>query len=116
MEFQQGQNYVDVFRCAIATSFISLSWCVLYFVVLCTHLSWCDYRRHAVGGRCTHCYVLFTLTMLLQHILKQLGLSWYKFTLAMLSQHILEKFELSCYRFTFTLPHLSQDVGQISNY
>jgi len=54
--------------------------------------------------------------MLLQHILKQPGLSWYKFTLAMLSQHILEKFELSCYRFTFTLPHLSQDVGQISNY
>jgi len=111
MEFQQGQNYmhcislccgdklyksVIVFHCAVVTSCTSLS---LYFIVVCTHLSRCDCRGHAVGQRCMYCDVLFTLTILLLHILKRLESSQYKFTLTTLSQHICEKFGWPLYGF-----------------
>ena len=69
-----------VFCGAMVRSCTRLSWFVLYFVVLCTHLLWCDCWQHAVGKRCSHHDVLITLTMLLQHILKTLGSSWYKIT------------------------------------
>ena len=103
MQFQQGKITCIVCDCAMEKSCASPSWYVLYFTVLCTHLSWYDCRRHAVGKSCACHDVLFTLTMLLQHILKKLGLSWYKFTLTMLSQHVSEKLGLSCHKFTLAM-------------